>query len=430
MIAMRSRVTLLAVVLLTTISLSAQDFHHHMTADEIAAQLQMLGKHDPVTDAAVAPTGVTRSFNIIAKQFSFTVSPTPFTVNVGDTVNLTISVPSNDGSSAHGFLMDTYVPEIVINRGATKTATFVATTKGPFGFICTVSSCGSGHSSMFGTMNVNAAAAPTLTSFSPIAGSTLGGTSVTITGTNFVSGATVSFGTVAATSVTFNSATSLTAIAPPQGAGVVSVKVTNPDGQSATRDGFTYSVPAPAISSVDPATGPTSGGTTLTIIGSGFQPGATVTIGGVSASSVTFVSSTALTAVTPLGPINEQATQPKDVTVKNPDGVTVTKSGAFIYTIPALRVISFSPPVALPAGGTVITINGEGFTAGVSTNVSFGGTAATSLTVLNPLQMVVTAPAHAAGTVSVQITVGTNNLIVPNAVTYQNPPPRRRAAKQ
>jgi hypothetical protein len=83
--------------------------------------------------------------------------------------------------------------------------------------------------------------APTLESLDPTAGTPSGGTSVTLTGTNFVSGATVLFGAVPAASVTFNSATSLTAVTPAQSPGVVNVTVTNPDAQSATLNAaFTY----------------------------------------------------------------------------------------------------------------------------------------------------------------------------------------------
>ena len=77
-------------------------------------------------------------------------------------------------------------------------------------------------------------AAPTVSSISPTSGPTTGGTSVTITGTNFVSGATVAFGGTAATGVTVVSSTTITATTPPMAAGTVPVKVTNPDGSSAT----------------------------------------------------------------------------------------------------------------------------------------------------------------------------------------------------
>ena len=57
-------------------------------------------------------------------------------------------------------------------------------------------------------------APPTVTAVSPAKGTTAGGTSVTITGTGFASGDTVNFGSTAATGVTVNSATSITAVAP------------------------------------------------------------------------------------------------------------------------------------------------------------------------------------------------------------------------
>jgi hypothetical protein len=89
--------------------------------------------------------------------------------------------------------------------------------------------------------NFTIVAAPTLTSVSPTSGPITGGTAVTLTGTGFVSGATVLFGATAATSVTFNSATSLTAITPAHALGTVAVTMTNPNTQSATLNGaFQY----------------------------------------------------------------------------------------------------------------------------------------------------------------------------------------------
>jgi reprolysin-like metallo-peptidase family M12B/IPT/TIG domain-containing protein len=86
--------------------------------------------------------------------------------------------------------------------------------------------------------------APTLTSIEPTLGAGAGGTGVTLTGTNFVNGATVLFGGVPATSVTFNGATSLTALTPAHSAGAVDVTVTNPNQVSATlRAAFTYLEP-------------------------------------------------------------------------------------------------------------------------------------------------------------------------------------------
>ncbi|HXG19026.1 MAG TPA: LamG-like jellyroll fold domain-containing protein [Methylomirabilota bacterium] len=98
------------------------------------------------------------------------------------------------------------------------------------------------------------AAAPTVSSVSPASGPTSGGTSVTIAGTNFATGASVSFGGTAATTVSVVSATSITATTPAHAAGVVSVVVTNPDGQSGTlTNGFTYTTTTQTISFVQVA---------------------------------------------------------------------------------------------------------------------------------------------------------------------------------
>ena len=85
-------------------------------------------------------------------------------------------------------------------------------------------------------------AVPTVTGVSPNNGSTAGGTAVTITGTNFASGATLTFGGIAASSVVVVSSASITAITPAGTAGAVTVTVTNPGAQSGTlANGFTYS---------------------------------------------------------------------------------------------------------------------------------------------------------------------------------------------
>ena len=73
-------------------------------------------------------------------------------------------------------------------------------------------------------------------------GSTAGGTAVTITGSLFVDGATVTFGGISATGVKFVSATTITAVAPANAVeGPVDVEVTNPDTQTGAKvDGYTY----------------------------------------------------------------------------------------------------------------------------------------------------------------------------------------------
>jgi hypothetical protein len=73
-----------------------------------------------------------------------------------------------------------------------------------------------------------------ITSVNPNKVSSGGGTTVTILGSNFVSGATVKIAGISATSVNFVNSGKLTCIAPADGLGWMSVEVTNPSGQSAS----------------------------------------------------------------------------------------------------------------------------------------------------------------------------------------------------
>ncbi|MHB8817035.1 MAG: IPT/TIG domain-containing protein, partial [Steroidobacteraceae bacterium] len=84
-------------------------------------------------------------------------------------------------------------------------------------------------------------AAPTVTGVSPNIGPPVGGTSVTITGTNFSGATAVRFGGNAAGSFSVNSPTQITASSP-AGTGTVDVTITTAGGSSATSaaDQFSY----------------------------------------------------------------------------------------------------------------------------------------------------------------------------------------------
>lgn len=80
------------------------------------------------------------------------------------------------------------------------------------------------------------APAPTITSADPDVGDTTATHAglMTITGTGFVSGATVAIGGAAATSVTFVNATTITCRPPARASGLHDIVVTNPDAQTGT----------------------------------------------------------------------------------------------------------------------------------------------------------------------------------------------------
>ncbi|MFP5261541.1 MAG: IPT/TIG domain-containing protein, partial [Blastocatellia bacterium] len=174
---------------------------------------------------------------------------------------------------------------------------------------------------------------PTITSVSPNAGPTSGGTTITVTGTGFNYGATVTIGGTLATNIIVVNSTTITARTIARPAGPANVVVNNYTGPSATlANGFTYtsgSPTAPAISSVAPGSGPTEGGTSVTITGINFAAGATVSFGGTAATNVNVASSSSITATTPA-----HAAGAVNVVVTNPDSQTASLPNGFSYTAP------------------------------------------------------------------------------------------------
>jgi IPT/TIG domain. len=263
---------------------------------------------------------------------------------------------------------------------------------------------------------------PTITSLDVISGTATGGTAVTMTGTNFAAGATVTFGGASATGVTVNSATSISLLTPSHVVGAVDVTVTNLDGESGTLpSAFTYNPPPPAITSLDVTSGPTIGGTAIVITGTDFVSGAggssTVTFGGTPA-GVVFVNSTTLNITTP----ERASAGAVDVVVTNPDLQAATKPSAFTYILTVATVDSLDVVTGSTDGGTAVTITGTQFFGTVG--VTFGGTDATNVNRTGSTTITCTTPAHAAGLVDVAVTNGDGGTIIKTgAFTYVGLPP-------
>jgi hypothetical protein len=258
--------------------------------------------------------------------------------------------------------------------------------------------------------------APTVTSVSPNTGSTLGGTSVTITGTNFVAGAAVTFGTTPATNVSVTSSTTITATTPANAAGALSVTVSENGQSGSLASGFTYAVPTPTVTGVSPNTGTTVGGTSVTITGTNFVSGATVTFGTAAATNVTVASSTTITATTP-------ANSAGSVTVTvSESGQSGSLASGFTYAVPTPTVTGVSPNAGTTAGGTSVTISGTNFLSGAT--VTFGGSAATAVTVVNSTTITATTPAGSAGGVTVTVTnAGGGSGSLASGFTYSSTAP-------
>ncbi len=214
--------------------------------------------------------------------------------------------------------------------------------------------------------------APIVSAVSPSAGPNTGASVVEIDGENFVAGARVFFGGVEAQLPTLVSANQLIAVTPASLPGPVDVVVLNSDGKSGTLpDGFSYypfgaAGAPPQAAQVSPRTGSTLTSTQASVIGSGFQPGAEVFIGGAVATNVQIQSDGSL-AVT----IAPQPAGTVDVTVTNPDGQSSTISQGFTFQPPAPQLTAIVPNDGPLAGGTTSVISGAGF---LPTDlIAFGG---------------------------------------------------------
>ncbi|MDR3502850.1 MAG: IPT/TIG domain-containing protein, partial [Legionella sp.] len=256
--------------------------------------------------------------------------------------------------------------------------------------------------------------APDITSITPNIGSVAGNTTTTITGTNLNAITSVSFGGVPASSFVVNSSTSITAVTPAYSGGALAVNVLVSDGTSNATlvNGFTYQLGTPSISTISPNQGSTSGGTTITVTGSGFATGTTITIGGIPATNITVINPTTLMATIPAyvsGPLV------KDVQVNNGEGI-FTLAGGFTYIASTPELSSLTPTNGSTAGGTTITLSGSGFVAG--TTVTLGGTSATDVHIIDATTLTAVTPAHASGIVDVVVNNGVGSATLSAAYTY------------
>ena len=179
---------------------------------------------------------------------------------------------------------------------------------------------------------------PFVAGIHPRSGPAHGGTAVTITGSGFIAGATVTIAG-AATGVEVISPSEIRAVTSGGPAGTYQVTVSDANGTSSGGATFTYigsgakEGGAPAVSSIEPASGPSAGGTHVTIHGTGFLASSAVLIGNL-ATSVQFISSTELQATT-----SATTAGTYEVIVSDADG-TSAHGPQFTYTAPVVPQIA------------------------------------------------------------------------------------------
>ena len=256
---------------------------------------------------------------------------------------------------------------------------------------------------------------PTVTSISPTSGTTAGGTSVTITGTNFISGATVTIGGSSCTSVVVVSSTSITCTTPSGTAGPRDVVVATGVSPNATlTGGFTYVAPPAAPATPDLATASDSGSSSTDDITSDNTPtisvgsatdGNTVTVTATKAGSANVTCTFTATAQTgcDLGTLVDGVWS---VTAKQTNsGIDSAATSALSITVDATppTVTSFSSPKSNGKYGIGTTVD---VTATLSATVAAGA----SITVtLDTGDTVVLTTGTASTTLSGTYTVGTGD---------------------
>lgn len=237
-----------------------------------------------------------------------------------------------------------------------------------------------------------------VSSVSPSVGSPAGGDTVQIAGGGFVQPIRVTFGTAPAEVLSVSSNTIRVRTPTGTAAGAnplvgqsipvnvqVTINVAQPNSATDTlTNGFTYSLGGssqPQVFSISPASGPNEGGTTVTIVGTGFeQPvqvlfgrgGAAANFNGVEA-TVQSVTSNRIVLTTPAarGFGQDNVNQLVDILVKNLNtGFSTVAAGFFKYGSNVL-ITAMGPGAGSYLGGTKVTIFGQGFEAPVA--VSLGG---------------------------------------------------------
>ncbi len=268
--------------------------------------------------------------------------------------------------------------------------------------------------------------APTVTSVTPDSGSESGGTQVTITGTGFTGATGVQFGFTPSGPFMVMSDTEIVTTSPMGPLGTVDVKVSTSEGTSSptTSDQFTYTpmVSPPSVGSVTPNSGPLSGGTPVTITGTGFTGATQVRFGPNPPVPFMVVSGTEITTTSPMG-----APGPVDVQVTGPGGTSMTSPGdQFTYegsTTPPPTVSSITPDSGPEAGGTPVTITGVNFSG--TTGVMFGPNAASSFTVVSGTEITAVSPPQTfGGPMEVTVTTpgGMSNMSPGSQFTYDIAP--------
>ncbi len=252
---------------------------------------------------------------------------------------------------------------------------------------------------------------PSVSSAVPASGPTGGGNYVRVYGANMSGATAIYFNGVPGTSLSNVDANSVQCYAPAGAAGACSIAVYNGYGSGAATV-YTFVTP-PSVSYVTPASGPTTPNNAVlaVITGANMDGVNSVTFGGVAASPIAVINSTTVHAWVPA-----HAAGLVNVVVTN--GYGSGNANAYTYVVPP-SLSACNPVLGLTHGGMAVTLTGANLS-GV-TSVTFGGTAATSVVVVNANTITCITPAHARGLVDIVATNTYGSGVLANGFTYLLP---------
>jgi hypothetical protein len=176
---------------------------------------------------------------------------------------------------------------------------------------------------------------------------------------------------------------------------------------------------APTVTGISPSSGPTSGGTAVTITGTGLSAipgGTTVAFAEAGAVAVSCSSTTKCTATSPAGSAGTV-----DVVVATAGGTSKTSAADRFTYLAAPAVTSIAPDAGPTKGGTTVTIRGSNFSGAVS--AWFGARPAKAVRAVSPSEIIATSPPGSGVVhVTVSATGGTSKKSPGDRFSYVAPP--------
>jgi hypothetical protein len=233
---------------------------------------------------------------------------------------------------------------------------------------------------------------PSIASVSPSSGLQGAVVPVTITGSNFLAGATVAVSNpgITVSNVVIGSGTQITAtltIAANAALGSAGITVTTSNGVSSPAS-FTVAPPPPGLSSMTPSSGVQASSVPVTLNGSNFVPGAIVAVSnpGITVSNVNVVNSAQITATFTIAA--NAAVGSANVTVTTSGGASPSITFTTNAAPPAL--VSITPSTGVIGSSFSVSLSGSSFLAGATVATTSPSITVSNVNVVNSSQITAT----------------------------------------